>query len=69
MIGIASYTAPGEGSDNEDAYEIRRHPTSHSICALADGRGGAFIRSSNAARRVAIIRMRGLGSLTIRIRT
>ncbi len=42
MIEIASYTAAGEGSKNEDVYEIHRHPASaeHSICVLADGQGG-----------------------------
>ena len=42
MFEIASYTAPGEGSENEDAYEIQPHPsnTELNICALADGQGG-----------------------------
>ncbi len=42
MIKIASYTAPGEGAENEDAYEIRPHPSNaeHYLCAVADGQGG-----------------------------
>ena len=55
MFEIASYTAPGEGSENQDAYEIHPHPENaeYRLFALADGQGGregAATAASTACR-------------------